>query len=251
MVVPRLDLAAASATASSLSGPPPTAGPTPTGFLSSAGSYPPIPSLAGSSINTNNNNSNSSGNIAGTANSGGSARLGSYTPRDAVDVQLQQQLLQDERVAEELARQVLQAAVDTAQSLGGDAYEFNVKRQLVYSCNAHNEEKLRKVLRHDPTLATARIAEMGNLAADGQTALHVAAAAGNVDGLKILLEMGSEASCWIRDLQGRTPLHLAAQNNQTEACVFLRQRMEAERKVDPVGVDAPCDLAGTRCLSRR
>lgn len=50
---------------------------------------------------------------------------------------------------------------------------------------------------------------------------------------------------WVRDLQGRTPLHLAAERGQVDACQFLREAMRREGPLyrDPIGEDAPIDLA--------
>jgi ankyrin repeat protein len=93
--------------------------------------------------------------------------------------------------------------------------EFHCKRLIVRYCqkivdNKFYETQLRKILQFDPSLATARIVGMSQLAVDGQTPLHIASANGNLPALKVLLEMGSEVSFWITDLQGRTPLHIAA-----------------------------------------
>ena len=84
------------------------------------------------------------------------------------------------------------------------------------------------------------------LGLDGFTPLHIAAQFNNIKALKILLEVEG-VSAWIRDLQGRTPLHIAAGRGHEEACVFLRQRManEGQGKQDPVGEHAPIDLAGS------
>lgn len=129
------------------------------------------------------------------------------TPRDGSYEKLQPQQQQRD---DELATAVLRAAVETAQSLSEGSQVYEVKKNIVYSIHQFNEEKLRKLLRHDPSLATCRITELGNLVPDGQTPLHVAAASGSVKALTILLEAGKDASCWIRDLAGRTPLHVAA-----------------------------------------
>jgi ankyrin repeat protein len=50
-------------------------------------------------------------------------------------------------------------------------------------------------------------------------------------------------------MQGRTPLHLAAEKGRVECAEYLREQMRAERvNRDPVGVHAPVDLAGTTPL---
>lgn len=56
-------------------------------------------------------------------------------------------------------------------------------------------------------------------------------------------------SVWVRDLQGRTPLHLAAEHGQIETCKLLRELMKQERPdQDPVGINAPVDMGGTTPL---
>lgn len=54
-------------------------------------------------------------------------------------------------------------------------------------------------------------------------------------------------SLWIRDIYGKTPLHVAAENGQKEMCEYLRQLMREEKGIDPIGVYAPTDLSGTWC----
>lgn len=76
------------------------------------------------------------------------------------------------------------------------------------------------LLQLDPQLATCRFVDDLRPAIDspicvdipesieGLTPLHVAAGMANLRAVYLLLE--NEASTWVRDLQGRTPLHLAA-----------------------------------------
>ena len=44
-----------------------------------------------------------------------------------------------------------------------------------------------------------------------------------------------------------TPLHIAAGEGHNDACDFLRKKMQeqSDRRVDPIGIDAPVDLNGT------
>jgi hypothetical protein len=44
------------------------------------------------------------------------------------------------------------------------------------------------------------------------------------------------------DLQGRTALHIAAENGHRDACSFLRVAMRERGRTDPVGPDAPVGL---------
>ena len=139
------------------------------------------------------------------------------------------------------------AAAQTALAMQSNRDDFEARRLMVRNCQRLNETHLRKLIAFDPRLITSRTTEMGNLAVDGQTPLHVAAAFGNVEALKVMVELGAAAglgaSLWVRDLQGRTPLHVAAEKGQQETCAYLREAMRAEKHRDPVGEHAPTDLA--------
>ena len=194
-IVPRLNL---NQSFPDTVGPPPTEGPAPQQFMSFASNYPPLP-MNVSARRDEDLRTRSAGPATATASV--------CTPRDSSFEKLQTQQNQPD---DELAAAVLRAAVETAQSLSAASQIFEAKKNLVYSIQQFNEEKMRKLLRHDPSLATCRITELGNLASDGQTPFHVAAAFGSLKALRILLEFKPDASCWIRDLAGRTPLHVAA-----------------------------------------
>jgi hypothetical protein len=148
-------------------------------------------------------------------------------------------LLQDEA---EMRQAVLQAAAQTAAAMQSNRDDFEARRLMVRNCQKLNEPHLRKLLTFDPSLAMSRTTEMGNLAVDGQTPLHVAASFGNTAALKVMVEKGEGVSLWVRDLQGRTPLHVAAEKGQQETCEYLRQAMQAEKNKDPIGEHAPIDL---------
>ena len=166
----------------------------------------------------------------------GSGILLSNAP-DAFEIE---QMLQDDS---ELRQAVLQAAAQTAHALQGNRDDFEARRLMVRNCQTFNEAHMRKLLTFDPRLAMARTTEMGALAVDGQTLLHVAASFGNVDALKLMVAQGQDVSLWVRDLQGRTPLHVAAQKGHESTCAYLREAMKLEKQRDPVGEDAPTDLA--------
>lgn len=167
-----------------------------------------------------------------------------------------EQLQWEQEDAEELQRSVMLAATETAMALQASRDDFESRRLVIRNCQKLNEANLIKLLTFDPALAMSRATDLGALAIDGQTPLHVAASFGNIDALKILFEMGGdEVSAWVRDMQGRTPLHIAAEKGKIECCTFLRERMKEERShADPVGLYAPVDLAGqypmeSLCLS--
>jgi serine/threonine protein phosphatase PrpC len=175
------------------------------------------------------------------------------SPDTANYLQIQQYQQQQQQFASsaDLAFEILQAAQDTAKAkISLTTEEFDARRNVINCCQKYNESKLKAYLTYDSSLSVTRLCDMGNLAADGQTPLHVAASFGSIPALKLLLEMGdpSITTIWIRDLQGRTPLHLAAEGGHVEACQFLRQKMKEEKGVDPVGVNAPIDLGGTTPL---
>ncbi|KAJ0806729.1 putative ankyrin repeat-containing domain-containing protein [Helianthus annuus] len=65
-----------------------------------------------------------------------------------------------------------------------------------------------------PTLATS-------LDSSRQTPLHLAAAAGHVEIARELLHVTSAEGCRFRDKDGRTPLYLAAKNEQLEIIKLL------------------------------
>jgi len=81
----------------------------------------------------------------------------------------------------------------------------------------------------------------------GSTPLHYAASKGVLIVLAILIDEYN-VSAWSRDLQGRTPLHFAAEYGHKEACEILRKAMQKETGVLPIGPCAPTDLVGNTPL---
>uniref|UniRef100_A0A8C6UYH1 Protein phosphatase 1 regulatory subunit 12B n=1 Tax=Neogobius melanostomus TaxID=47308 RepID=A0A8C6UYH1_9GOBI len=68
------------------------------------------------------------------------------------------------------------------------------------------------------------------------TALHVAAAKGYIEVLKVLLQCSVEVDC--RDIDGWTPLHAAAHWGQEEVCTLLTDHMCDMAAVNHVGQTA-------------
>ena len=187
-----------------------------------------------------------------------------------------------------LRHAVYAAAVETAAAMQSSSAEFQATYEFVRASAQGNEGLLRRLLAYDPQLPLCRTVKLGkDTAADGQTPLHVAAANGRLHALQLMLELGAaEISVWVRDLQGRTPLHVAAEKagcacavpshrssgscppdckaamskaGLVETVAFLRQRMAAEQasgtaagtplsRRDPIGSAAPLDLAGSTPL---
>uniref|UniRef100_A0A3Q2Z8J3 Protein phosphatase 1 regulatory subunit n=1 Tax=Hippocampus comes TaxID=109280 RepID=A0A3Q2Z8J3_HIPCM len=72
------------------------------------------------------------------------------------------------------------------------------------------------------------------------TALHVAAAKGYIEVLKVLLECGVDVDC--QDVDGWSPLHAAAHWGQEEVCTLLADHMCDMNAVNNVG-QTPLDVA--------
>ena len=120
--------------------------------------------------------------------------------------------------------------------------------------------RLVKIFEPDPNLMVCRFDSAGTDVPDGFTPLHVVCQRGNMAVLKILLRdaitPSSLVNTWVRDLQGRTPLHFAVANDHLEVCAVLRDVMKHQHPrskhgaviVDPVGVNAPIDLTGSTPL---
>eukprot|EP00606_Chrysophyceae_sp_TOSAG23-5_P000495 GSChrysophyteH2.ASY1.ANO1.909.1 assembled CDS len=158
---------------------------------------------------------------------------------------------------------VLQAAEETSAAYLDQDLSLEDRLFIFKSCQVPPKDvkqvtkslaRLERMLSSRPELVHTRLIELGNFGNDGQTPIHVAAANGNLAVLQVLLA-SQNASVWIRDLQGRTPLHCATENvgaENYEVCKILRLAMYEERPdQDPVGDCAPLDLAGRTPLGRQ
>lgn len=191
---------------------------------------------------------------------------------------------------------VTQAAIETAWCYKDPPDEAENKRGIFKACQEKSNPRLlddiTRLCSSDPGLARCRACEMLNLAMDGWTPLHAAARWGNVPAINLLLRGFSKSNSdsegvdlsntpyprdaadpWALDLQGRTPLHHAAERGFLQACRVLRTAMQRPRRLpsiatvrpphaeimlvenerlipgcDPVGADAPIDLTGTTPL---
>lgn len=149
-----------------------------------------------------------------TALSGGIASIDTAT----TTTYEQQQSVIDNDDDSELRDEVIIAAVETARAMHSKTDTRDLCHQMIRNCQKLNEPKFRKLLECDPTLSTVRATKLANLAVDGQTPLHVAAGFGNLLALQIMVELGQKhnMSLWIRDMQGRTPLHIAAEKGEND-----------------------------------
>lgn len=115
--------------------------------------------------------------------------------------------------------------------------------------NARALQMLKERLLTDPELLHSRAANFKEMAKDGWTLIHTAAAFGNLEALKMLLEE-FQASAWVRDCQGRTALHIAAEHGHVGMCEFLKAKMGSDgAHTSPVGRNAPIDLSGRTPLA--
>jgi len=180
--------------------------------------------------------------------------------------------------ATELSASVLSAAKFTALAITSPTTIWESRKNFFILCasntalNAKKLDRMRKKLARDPALAQARATDMDNLVYDGATPLHACAMAGNRVGALLLLgldvdrtyaeeeeeeeeEAGGEKMAVpadrvillsLLDLQGRTPLHVAAQKGQIQLVRLLKAAMTAANPegVAPIGPDAPTDLSG-------
>lgn len=148
---------------------------------------------------------------------------------------------------ERMHADIVQAAKETAKWFKSDLSEKQLRHDIFKACqqvsNPSLVDGMISKIEMYPHLATCRAANISTFAADGATPLHVAAAWGNLKAIEALLNAPG-VSVWTRDLQGRLPLHLAAEMNRPEVCSVLLTAMRIDSQRDLVGEDAPVDLAG-------
>lgn len=151
----------------------------------------------------------------------------------------------------DIEEKILIAARATAQAYARPASEHALIARLYQKCQDKTDrvellDALKKAILQRPDLANIRAANMGRYMCDGGTLLHTASRSGNLGAIEFLLQQGS-LSPWDIDLQGRLPLHWAAENWHVDACRMLLEAMRTSEKYthcDFRGVDAPTDLMG-------
>jgi serine/threonine protein phosphatase PrpC len=149
---------------------------------------------------------------------------------------------------DDLAEVVLRAARETAIAYYDTSDEFELRRIIFKNCQKiTNIETFRSLLAFDEHLPECRSTNLEHLAPDGQTPLHACATHNNAQGFHVLVNE-FHVDTWQRDLRGRTALHIAAENGHHDMCRLLRDAMNRQRNIDPIGPKAPLDLAGTTPL---
>lgn len=161
----------------------------------------------------------------------------------------------------ELIMHVLSASQGTAESMTSPEAVWSSVKLFCTMCASSKDlgekklKKLRKMLKKDPSLATARASNMFELADNGYTALMCAANAGNFGVVELLVNFTTSdennfgspvypVDLNATDFQGATALHIASKKGHVEVAKFLRETMTARNGVDPIGPNAPMDVAG-------
>ncbi|XP_048887147.1 protein phosphatase 1 regulatory subunit 12A isoform X3 [Brienomyrus brachyistius] len=113
-----------------------------------------------------------------------------------------------------------------------------IKKQGVDMESARREEE--RVMLRDAMAISAGRGTLTPHSITGATTLHVAAAKGYMEVMKVLFQCGLDVDC--KDCDGWTPLHAAAHWGQEEACSLLAENMCDMGAVNIVG-QTPLDVA--------
>ncbi|KAJ8251994.1 hypothetical protein COCON_G00213060 [Conger conger] len=120
----------------------------------------------------------------------------------------------------------------------GRLLKQEIKKQGVDVDSARREEE--RVMLQDAMTVLGGHGTLTPHPNTGATALHVAAAKGYIQVMKVLLQCGQDVDC--RDADGWAPLHAAAHWGQEEACSLLADSMCDMSPVSNVG-QTPLDVA--------
>ncbi|XP_055510506.1 protein phosphatase 1 regulatory subunit 12B-like isoform X2 [Leucoraja erinacea] len=120
-----------------------------------------------------------------------------------------------------------------------DLLQEEISRQGIDVETARKEEEHRMLQDARQWLNSGKIEDVRNTKSGG-TALHVAAAKGYLEVLKLLIQAGYDVN--IKDNDGWTPLHAAAHWCKEEACRILIENFSDMDAVNKVG-QTPFDLA--------
>lgn len=148
-------------------------------------------------------------------------------------------------------QRVLSAAKGYAESMNSPAPVVDGQNKIFRLCASSKPlqerlcNKLEKSLGKDKSLLSSRSVKLGQVVPDGLTPLMAAAFAGNKSATDIILNMDDKGHL-DRDLQGRTALHIAAEEGHTEVAGVLMER----HKSDLVQPDALVDMVGRTPMGR-
>ncbi|XP_068785291.1 protein phosphatase 1 regulatory subunit 12C [Struthio camelus] len=136
-------------------------------------------------------------------------------------------------------------ALDVAEDDGMEAMlRAEVARRGVDVAAAKREEEERMLRDTRQWLNAGKISDARH-PATGASALHVAAAKGYIEVMRLLLQAGYDPD--VRDKDGWTPLHAAAHWGVEEACRLLAEHLCDMAPRNNVG-QRPCDLADEETL---
>jgi len=143
-------------------------------------------------------------------------------------------------------RRVLSACAATARAVASPATQARRVREVMDAlCKVQDEATLDRIcarLEADSTLLLARAFGCAH-AYDGATVLHAAAAKGQLQVVRRLLDLGLDPLSL--DPYGRTALHVAAEGGHLPIVLVLKDAMaKANGGNIPLGKNAPVDMAG-------
>lgn len=147
---------------------------------------------------------------------------------------------------------VLSAAKETAASMTSPPHIRDSRDKVFRFCgsskalNDKMAKRLRNLFKKHPFLVNCRCSHLGQLVPDGFTPLMASAYANHVVAAEIVLEAAPNTAIWDRDLQGRTPLHIAAELGHMDMINLLLPKYQPEGAI-PL---APVDLLGRTPLGR-
>eukprot|EP00980_Cylindrotheca_fusiformis_P024260 scaffold11680_cov142-Cylindrotheca_fusiformis.AAC.18 len=153
---------------------------------------------------------------------------------------------------DDLSNLVLSAARETATSMTSPGHIREARDKVFRFCGSSKPlndklaKRLRNIFKKNPSLTTTRCSHLGQLVPDGFTPLMATAYANHVVAADIVLEAAPSNAIWDRDLQGRTPLHIAAELGHMDMISLLLPRYQPEGIASP----APVDILGRTPLGR-